>query len=714
MLIILALFHFLIYLGRKNELSNLSYSLHNLAFTFNIIHSILYKHFLIISFKTFTIFLSISICFIALSFTFFIFTIFNLRKILKPIIIYDFFIIICTIFSIIAYIITDKIIFGKLPIFICTIYAVYLSIPAVITILKTKQYKENNFKKMIFIGIIVMLISYFIFGILKSIFIKLQIGNYMFIPNFILISFFEYAFINQFNSIYHNLETQVKERTNTIKLLEEKRKIFFINFAHEIKTPLTLISNCMERTYQNIKNLYKNNNNGNNIDLITKDIDIIRDNMARIQSDIVNFLDAEKIERSQQIYKHNQVVNFSKILLQKIILFQNGIKNKKIFLSYKIDDNIFIKIDTFALDRIINNLIDNAIKYIKEKGIINISLKEKNNKIEFIVQDTGIGIDKKEIDHIFLPFSQLSKEKNQFQGMGLGLTIVKNILDKINAKIKVESKLNEGSVFKIIFDRYALKKEDIIQNNFNYSENLIISSSLPENIISETLIFDINNPTILLIEDNLEMISFLQESLKKKYNFFYSSNGEQALQKLENMPKPDIIISDIMMDVMDGYEFYDKIKNNNLYNNIPFLFLTAKSGLDEKIKGLSKGAIDFITKPFDLDELLAKIKSILKINKLKEKSIIEAIYETSKKQLEELNDNKINYNDIKEKYNLSNNEIEICKLIKEKLSNKEIGTILNKAESTVKNYIQVIFQKLSVNKREKVIDILLEYEESTF
>ena len=191
--------------------------------------------------------------------------------------------------------------------------------------------------------------------------------------------------------------------------------------------------NYLSKTYSNIKNLYKNNN-GNNLDLIIKDISIIRDNMARIQLDIVNFLDAEKIERSQQIYKHNQVVNFSKILLQKITLFQKGIKNKKIFLSHKIDDNIFIKIDTFALDRIINNLIDNAIKYSKEKGLINISLKEKSNKIEFIVQDTGIGIDKKEIDYIFQPFSQLSKEKKQSQGMGLGLTIVKNILDKCKYK----------------------------------------------------------------------------------------------------------------------------------------------------------------------------------------------------------------------------------------------------------------------------------------
>ena len=284
----------------------------------------------------------------------------------------------------------------------------------------------------------------------------------------------------------------------------------------------------------------------------------------------------------------------------------------------------------------------------------------------------------------------------------------------INANIKGETKLNNGSIFKVFFDKYTPNKEDIIQNDFSFLNDSIISSFLSESIISETVIYDESKLTILLIEDNLEMIAFLQESLKKNYNFYYSSNGEQALQKLQNIPKPDIIISDIMMDIMDGYEFYDIIQNNNSYNNIPLLFLTAKSGLDEKIKGLSKGAIDFITKPFNLNELLIKIKSILKINKIKEKSIIESIYETSKKQLEKLNKTKINFNEIKEKYNLTNNEIEICNLIKDKLSNKEIGTILNKAESTVKNYIQVIFQKFSINKREKLIDILSKYEESTF
>ena len=169
-----------------------------------------------------------------------------------------------------------------------------------------------------------------------------------------------------------------------------------------------------------------------------------------------------------------------------------------------------------------------------------------------------------------------------------------------------------------------------------------------------------------------------------------------------------------MMDVMDGYEFYDILKNINSFNNIPFLFLTAKSGQDEKLNGLSKGAVDFITKPFVLEELVVKVESLINLNRLKEISIVESIYETSKKQLEEIKKVKINYNNLKEKYNLTGNEIEICKLIEEKLSSKEIGIKLNKAESTIKNSIQVIFEKFGVNKREKVVDILASFKTSTF
>lgn len=703
----LSIFHILIFFGRKNELSNLSFAVYNISNSLFSISIIFYKYFSIIDRKIYLIFLAISIIFLAVSSVFFIFTIFNISKLLKPIIIYNSFVIIISIFSIIFYLKNYNLIFISLLLLLCTIYAVLFLIFAGIIIIKTKQYKKNNFNKMISFGFCIMLFSYIILGILKSAFINLRLGTAMFIPSFILIFFFEYALITQFNALYNNLEQEVIKKTDIIKVMEEKRKIFFINFAHEIKTPLTLISNYIERAYNNIKNQY---NNRNNNEQVIKDLDIARNNVSRIQRDVLNYLDSEKIERGYQIYQHDQIINFSKILSQKIKLFQQGITNKNLHLSYDIKDNLFIKIDTFAIERIMNNLLDNAIKYTKENGSIIISLKNNNKKIEFIIEDTGVGIDKKDIEYIFQPFTQLSKKKNQLQGMGLGLSIVKDICDNINAKIKVAGKLNRGSKFKIIFNKYIPKNTDIIQDDYSFLKESPVYPSISADNIRETEIYDEYNSVVFLVEDNLEMVSFLQENLMKKYNFYYSINGKKALEKLQHIPKPDIIISDIMMNEMNGYEFYENIKNHDSYNNIPFLFLTAKSGVDEKIKGLSKGAIDFITKPFILNEFQAKINSILKINKLKEKSIIESIYKESKKQYEKVNKSIINYNKVKEIYNLTNKEIEICKLIEENLSNKEIGVKLKKAESTIKNYIQIIFEKLCVNKREKLIDLLLTFK----
>jgi signal transduction histidine kinase len=158
-----------------------------------------------------------------------------------------------------------------------------------------------------------------------------------------------------------------------------------------------------------------------------------------------------------------------------------------------------------------------------------------------------------------------------------------------------------------------LQAHNVVQQHLTYSQPLdnIAVFELQEADIQT------NRPTVLLVEDNLNLLYYMHANLRDTYNVFWATNGQEALEKLQNIPRPDIIVADIMMDVMDGYQFYEELSRREQYRDIPFIFLTARTSLDEKLKGLSSGAIDYIYKPFVMSELTAKIASIIRNQEVK-------------------------------------------------------------------------------------------------
>ena len=195
--------------------------------------------------------------------------------------------------------------------------------------------------------------------------------------------------------------------------------------------------------------------------------------------------------------------------------------------------------------------------------------------------DTGIGIPAGQLDYIFKPYYQSAYKKRNIQGIGAGLPIVKNILNEINAQITIESKLQKGTTVMIKF------KKEVIKEN---TKDLIIEQvklSKPVNKRSITLDqedYDNNKKTVLVVEDNIELLTFMQNHMNSSFNFYYARDGQEALRKLKIMPKPDVIVADIMMDIMDGYEFYQKLQEIEEMQDIPFIFLTAKTAIEDKIK----------------------------------------------------------------------------------------------------------------------------------
>jgi len=215
-----------------------------------------------------------------------------------------------------------------------------------------------------------------------------------------------------------------------------------------------------------------------------------------------------------------------------------------------------------------------------------------------------------------------------------------------------------------------------------------------------------DKPLILLVEDNLAMANYMMKILSEKYNVFFAINGRVAIRKLDIIKKPDIILSDIMMDEMDGIALLLETKNDKRYSDIPFIFLTAKTSEFDRINGIQNGAIDYISKPFSSDELLAKIDSILRVrDKYKEniKTIINdalsntGIEKTKKNTLENiLNNNRLNETEkeIVEALYFSNMTI------------KQLGEKIGKAESTIRNNLVEIYKKFGVENLPSLINMI--------
>ena len=404
---------------------------------------------------------------------------------------------------------------------------------------------------------------------------------------------------------YENeMAKEVLERTH------EQKTTFFMNFAHETKTPLTIIKNYL---LKDIKNRG-----------VSKDLNIVSQNLAKLERDIINFLDVESIERGSHKYSHDQVIELSDFFLKKIESFKELANNNSINISNQYDKKVFIKIDPAALDRILNNIMDNAIKYTETNGWINTEVKEIGDFILLSVRDTGVGIPKDQLENIFKPYFQISHKKMNVQGFGLGLYITKKIIDDIRGRIEVKSSVNIGTTVNILFKREQFHSNDDFISRKVFPNDVILheTDNIEVKKRENTKIFkDSFNPekeTVMIVEDNYDLSVLMQSDLIGDFNVFVADNGQAAIDQLSAIPRPDLIVSDVMMDVMDGYELYYSLSQNEKYNYIPFIFITARTNDDEKIKYLNQGAIDYIYKPFDMNELRAKIAAVIRNKKIKD------------------------------------------------------------------------------------------------
>lgn len=495
---------------------------------------------------------------------------------------------------------------------------------------------------------------------------------------------FTYVTIQQQNKLYKMLKKE-----------KEDKEHLFINIVHDIKTPLTMIHNNIDKC------IYEENS--------IESKEVLKSNIIRMEKNIINILNIDRIEKGL-FNIDSSVTNISAIAKEVCNLYFDYASSRGLDLKQDIENDIYVKIDNTSFMEIINNLLDNAVKFTNNGDSIKVSVRKYQGKAILKVIDTGIGVADSEKEKIFTKYYQAHKRFGSYYGLGIGLAFVKKICQAFNGNIYVESSLNCGSTFFVEFP-ISLEKSN---NTLNFKKDLFIPklSNEPQNkaIVN-------NSKKILIVDDNNDIRNMLINSLSSLYNIASARNGHEAIELCKNVGHFDLIITDIMMPIMDGEEFVKHLRNKIGDSITPVIFLTAKSGKTNIIDYLSLGAIDFISKPFSLDELLSKINSILNTFNYRDKFFVNNISSI----LEEYVDKNYNTKSVQQKmnqdpnperlreFNITKKEEIIIKELWKGLSNKEIAENQNISLSTVKTHVYRIYKKCNINNATTLLKFFYHY-----
>ncbi|WP_089351665.1 two-component regulator propeller domain-containing protein [Flavobacterium sp. ov086] len=421
---------------------------------------------------------------------------------------------------------------------------------------------------------------------------------------------------------YHKNKEKLKYKVKIAELeskkekeIAEKQSSMFTYISHEFRTPLSLIINPLKKAVQ--KESVQNGSSGS-------DLAIAHRNARRLLSLVDQLLLFRKAENDADSLRLS-TINVNNLCNEVYQCFVNQAKEKNINYNFNIPDHeIEIIGDYEKIEISLFNLMSNAFKYTPIGGTINLNLDENDREVILEIADNGDGIEKKDIDVIFEKFKQINSKVSVGTGFGIGLYIVKYFVDKHKGTVSCTSEVGKGSVFTLIFLKGNSHFEDVEITNeipqrsqlFNElivdeieDNNPFSNASVSENDFQKIMLTD--KRTVLIIDDNAEIRAYLIKLFSENYIVYSAENGEEGL-KLTKKHMPDLVISDITMEQMDGLELCRKIKEDAALSHIPVILLTASKNPETHLQGISDGADDYITKPFDDDILVARVESLLR------------------------------------------------------------------------------------------------------
>ena len=408
------------------------------------------------------------------------------------------------------------------------------------------------------------------------------------------------------------LEEKVRERTadleeanEQLKELDRIKSEFFANISHEIRTPLTLILGSF-------RTLLKEQLSPNCQSVAQSGLH----NAARLLGLINELLDLAKFDSGKmELRKHT--VDLSAIIREISANYESDAKRTIHFCGGH--QPILISLDQRQFKKVLDNLLSNAFKFNdSEQAMVSIRLNTYDGQVSLEVQDNGIGIPSDQIGRIFDRFTQVEESATRrYEGTGIGLALVKEIVERHNGTIAVESVLGKGSTFSILLPRGQDNVDNIL--DLESEEDLLLPVDLKRRLrevsseptLSSSL--DGDRPLILVADDNGDMRQYLERILKPRYRIVLAKDGVEAFNQAQEIT-PDLILTDVMMPHMSGNELLRTVRDHEALRTVPVIFLTARAGVEAHIESLEAGADDYIAKPFNEEELLARIGNQLRLH----------------------------------------------------------------------------------------------------
>jgi PAS domain S-box-containing protein len=417
-----------------------------------------------------------------------------------------------------------------------------------------------------------------------------------------------------------------RKRAEALEQLDRAKTTFFSNISHEFRTPLTLMLGPVE-------------------DLLTRSdakeassdraaLETVHRNAVRLQKLVNALLDFSRIEAGRMV-AHVQATDLTAFTIELASAFESAMERAGLSFSITCDSlpHLFL-VDRDMWEKVVFNLLSNALKYTLQ-GKVSLCLKLVEGQVQLLVADSGIGIPEKELPHLFERFHRVAGSKGRtFEGTGIGLALVHELVRLHGGTVTVTSQLGEGSTFTVSLplrvaesldgvqaaeDKtarpHSVRAKDYLEEALRWLPETHGNSSsqtlaIPSAPFSPKLIIG----RVLLVDDNPDMRLYLQRLLSAEFEVTVACNGAQALRSaVEHVP--DLILSDIMMPQLDGFGLLKELRSNPVTRSIPFVFLSARAGEEASVEGREAGADDYIVKPFTARELLARVRGTLLIHR---------------------------------------------------------------------------------------------------
>ncbi len=418
--------------------------------------------------------------------------------------------------------------------------------------------------------------------------------------------------------------------------LDHLKSGFFANISHEFRTPLTLIMGQIE----SVKSTLRNHESDSKLSMALR-------NAKQLLNLINQLLDLSKLE-ARKMQLSASTGDMLPLLKSLTYSFESLADQKKIDLQFECEsDHIYAHFDQEKIERIMYNLLSNAVKFTPEGGRISVLLAVNSelksvddqltdHSLQITVRDSGMGIPQDRLPHIFDRFYQVdASQVREHEGTGIGLALVKELVELHRGKISVESAVGFGATFTV--------QLPVI------NEQLPIEGSLPErgehafSPVDDVVVNAIEQPAaksqepttdgdfILIVEDNPDVRAFVRQNLQDDYRLIEAENGEEGFTKAHEY-MPDLIISDVMMPKVDGYELARRLRADEATNHIPIIMLTAKAAEEEKIEGLESGVDAYLLKPFSTKELQVRVRKLIERQKQLATRLAEATPQNVRKE----------------------------------------------------------------------------------